>query len=327
MYKIFLILLLAIVSLSSREYQLGEGYNIPSTPLYIGGYATLDYLQRQDNYNRFRVDELALLSYAQVDNLGYMADIQMKESYIKEWGKRESDYSSDEVSIERLYLNYTLNDVITLRLGKYNTPVGYWNMEPIAIFQASSSQPYLPFLLYPNYATALEISYANPLYSDTTYTLSLQENRDLDERYNNFEVQSHYLVGFEHGFSENLHVKINLGYFRTIDALEFYYQLLALKYESDTFEITAELGRRTSIYTTPVPYSFYLQGVYNIDEKSGIVSRFESYKVDEGAFRQERLGVLGYRFEPIAPLTFKIEYRLHSYKNESQIRTSLSVMF
>lgn len=327
MKSFFALFFLITTILSAKEYQLGEGYNIPSTPVYVGGYATVDYLQRQDNYNRFRIDELALMSYAKVDTIGYMADIQMKESYVKEWGKRDTQKSSSDINVERLYLDYTLTDVINLRIGKYNTPAGYWNMEPIAIFQATASQPYLPFVLYPNYTTAMLFSYANRLYSDTEYTLSVQENRDLDDEYNNFSVESHYLFGVEQTFDDRLHVKLNIGYFRTVDDLEFYYQLLALKYEGERFDITSEFGRRETTYSTPVPYSFYLEGLYHLDEKNDIVSRFESYKIDEGASREENIGIVGYRYKPLAPLIFKIEYRLHTYKNESQIRSSLSVMF
>ncbi len=322
-----LLLLLLSLNAIAEEYQFGEGINIPNTPVYVGGYATLDYVTRADDYNRFRIDELALLSYGNFDRFSYMFEVEMKESYVKEWGLEEGVVTDDRVSLERLYLDYTINDTLKLRAGKFNTPAGYWNMEPINVLRDTSSIPYTSFILFPRYSTGLELNYSNRLYSDTEYSLMIQENRDIDDHYNNISVDRHYLASVEHFFSDAFKMKANLGHFRTFDGEPYFYGLLALSYEHEAFKILSEFGSRKDSEEFTVPYSFYLQGSWHIYENHDLVGRVETYKIDEGAFREEVIGVLGYVYRPTSPFTFKIEYRDHTYVNENQIRSSVSVMF
>lgn len=325
-FILFVLLLLEFIS-SAQEYQMGEGYNIPKTPIYIGGYGTLDYVSRVDGYNRFRVDELALLSYGMYDRFSYMASVDMKESYVKEWGTDNSVVTDDRVSLERLYLDYNINDTLRLRVGKFNTPAGYWNMEPINILRETSSVPYTSYILFPRYSTGAEIKYSNRLYSDTEYSLQVQENQDLDDYYNNISVNRHYLLGAEHFFNDDFKMKGNLGYFTSLANKAYYYALLALSYESQDYKIMSEFGSRKSSDRFTVPYSFYLQGAWHLSDEHDLVGRVETYKIDEGANREEFIEVLGYTYRPTIPFTFKVEYRHHSYINENQIRTSISVMF
>lgn len=326
-FRSIIIFFLLLTPLFSQKYELGEGYNIPTTPIYIGGYATLDYIKRHDNYNRFRVDELALLSYASLNKFSYLADIQMKESYVSEWGKVEREKKDNTVNIERAYIDYRASDTLTLRAGKYNTPAGYWNMEPINLLRDTSSNPFLSYILYPRYSTGLSLQYANPLYSNTSYSLMIQESEDLDDGYNNISVNRHYLASIEHSVNDSLHVKFNLGHFRTTTNIAYYYGLLALMYEQESYKISAEFGSRANEYRFSVPYSLYIQGVYHLKENHDIVGRYENYSIDEGARREEQLGIIGYTYRPITSITLKVEYQLRSYLNESRIRSSISIMF
>ena len=200
----FLILLFLNINLAADEYNFGEGINIPHTPIYVGGYGTLDYVSRADNYNRFRVDELSILSYGSNDRFSYMADFGLRDSYIKEWGSDDSSTTDSTISIERLYIDYQVNDSIRVRAGKFNTPAGYWNMEPINIFRETSSIPYTAFLVFPRFTSGLEVKYANSLYSDTEYSVVIQHNEDLDDTYNNIAIDKHYLASIEHFFSDSL---------------------------------------------------------------------------------------------------------------------------
>jgi len=326
--RIFLsILLLLQLSIHADDYNFGKGFNVPNTPIYIGGYLTLDYISRADDYKRFRVDELALLSYGTYNKFSFLAEAGFEESFIKEWGTEASTKTDNTFTLSRLYVDYKINDTLQVRAGKFNTPAGYWNMEPINILRETSSIPWSTYLIYPRYSTGLEFNYANRLYSDTTYSLVIQETKDLDDRYNNISVQKHYLISIEHFFENNLKIKANLGYFETLDSHPYYYALAALSYEAEDYDILSEFASRKDSNKFTVPYSFYLQGTWHLIENHDLVTRVETYKVDEGAFREEVLGILGYTYRPELPFTFKVEYRARTYSNENQIRTSFSLMF
>ena len=324
----FIILFLLLFSqLFSEEYELGQGVNIPSTPIYIGGYTTLDYLHRSDEYNRFRLDELALLSYAHYKRFSFMTELLYKEPYVKEWGKIERKKTTTPLTIERLYLEYRANDALTLRVGKFNTPIGYWSDEPINVLRDSASNPYLAYIIYPRYTTGLLLSYADEMSSNSSYTLLAQESDDLDDNYNNISVKRHYALGYEYNFDDALHIKLNLGYFMTQKEEQSYYGVVALKYDADKYKISSEFAMRQGEEKLSVPYSFYIQGLYNIKERHDLISRYETYKIDEGALREEQIAIFAYTYRPLYPIALKIEYQAHSYKNENQLHMALSVMF
>jgi len=327
MYQIFILLLLSLSILHAQEYELGKGLKVPSLPLYIGGYATVDYLQRADDYLRIRLDDIALIAYGGIKRFSYLAEFEMKESYVKEWGKVDNETYDDRVSIERLYTDYAYNDTLSIRAGKFNTPVGYWNLEPINVLRDSASNPYLAYIVYPRYTTGILLNYADTLNTDTKYSLLLQENSDFDDWYNNISVNRHYSGSVEHFINEELSIKANIGHFKTTDDLPFYYFLTALQLEKERYKISAEFGARRGETEWSVPYALYIQGVWHLKERHDLIGRFEHYKIDEGALRDEQVGVFGYTYRPIYPITLKAEYQAHTYTNENQVHLSFSIMF
>ncbi len=325
-YIILLILLLR--QLLSQEYTLGEGVKLFDTPIYLGGYTTMDYLHRSDDYNRFRLDEVALLGYGHYKRFSFMSELLYKESYVKEWGKVEDEKVGTPLTIERLYLDYRVNDALTLRAGKFNTPVGYWNLEPINVLRDSASNPYLAYIIYPRYTTGVLLTYADTFYSNASYTLIAQNNNDLDDAYNNISVKKHYALGYEYTFENSLQLKINGGYFQTTKKEESKYALASLEYDVSSYKINAAFGlRQGDKGKWSVPYAFYLQGVYRLSEEHNFIGRYESYEIDEGAMRKEQIAIFGYTYRPLYPIALKVEYQAHEYRNENQLHLAFSVMF
>ncbi len=308
--------------LQSDEYRMGSGIKIPGVDIYVGGYITADYIQRRDDYNRLRIDDIALITYGNYKRFSYLSEFETKDAYVKEWGKQEREATNTYLKIERLHVDYAYSDNVVLRAGKFNTPVGYWNLTPVGVLRDSASNPYLAYILYPRYSTGVQVSYEDYLHSGLAYTLMLQHNSDLDDRYNNIIVKEHGVGGIEYG-GDALAFKANVGYFKTRSNATFHYFLLSVQYEQLRYRLTAEYGARSR----SVPYALYIQGVYHVASKHDIIGRFESYKIDEGAYREENIGVLGYTYRPIVPVTCKAEYQLRSYTNESQLKLSFSILF
>jgi len=320
------IVLFIMIGLRADEYKIGSGFKVPDIPLYIGGYVTADYITRKDDYNRLRIDDIAVIAYGNYKRFSYLSEFEIKESYVKEWDKRERENTNTDINIERLYFDYAYSDTLAFRAGKFNTPVGYWNLTPVSALRDSASNPYLSYILYPRYSTGLQMSYEDHLNEGNAYTVMIQHNDDLDNDYNNIFVSQHHVFGVEHT-GEEISFKANVGHFRIISDDDFYYFLLSTLYEQELYEISAELGARRSTLRWTVPYALYLQGVYHLAPKHDLIGRFESYKIDEGAYRRENIGVVGYTYRPIYPITYKAEYQLRSYTNESQFKLSFSIMF
>jgi len=159
----------------------------------------------------------------------------------------------------------------------------------------------------------------------------LQNNKDLDAQYNNYEMDKHY--GFGISYEQNdATIKLNGGYFHKTDNKiiedKLYYFLLSAKYEKNTYQILAELGTQKSKDTFTTKYAGYLQGLYRFTEKHIAVARVESYnytKVKNDI--DEDIIVLGYTYRPLYAIPIKAEYQFHSDSNLNQVLISLSVLF
>lgn len=81
--KKLIVMLFLIFSLgANEEYQLGEGIQLGSLPFYLGGYTSLEYKKMQD-YERYRLDDLALLGYGNYNKFFYMLEVEYKELYVR----------------------------------------------------------------------------------------------------------------------------------------------------------------------------------------------------------------------------------------------------
>jgi len=333
LYK-FLYLLLLSVFLKADEYEyvLGEGYKINSLPLYIGGYFSSEYQYKTDDaQSTFKVDDIALIGYGSYNKFSYLAEFEFKEFYINEWGKSANHELNSNLHTERLYIDYTFNENYMLRVGKYNSPIGYWNLTPINVLRDTTSSPQTNSLLFPKYTTGLDLTYTS--YSDYELKIDLlvQNNNDFDDMYNNLAVNKHYGLGLE--FSENdLSLKLNGGYFHTKDNISdnenIYYSLASFKYDTNKFKLMGEVGTQFSKDETIVPYSGYLQGLYTITEKHLPVIRLESYKSNANTpLEKDDILTIGYTYRPIYSVAFKAEYQFHSISEENKTLVSFSVLF
>lgn len=316
-----------------NSYTLGDGKQVGSLPLYFGGYFSTDYLYIPEaKYNRFRVDDIAFLAYGSSNKFSYMAELEFKEFYIKEWDDgNTSNQTNEKLHIERLYLDYNYDENLVARVGKFNSPIGYWNLIPINVLRDTTSSPLVNEMIYPKYTTGIDLSYS--LYSDYEVKVDFlaQNNNDFDDTYNNLRIDKHYGIGLM--YSENeLSLKLNGGYFHTKDKVlsseDIYYSLASFKYENDDYKVMGELGTQFDKDGSIVPYSGYIQGLYRITEKHLPVIRFESYSSNDLLGTQkDQFVILGYTYRPVFPIAFKAEYQLHEENEKDKALFSFSVMF
>lgn len=329
MKRILLVFILLFSTLGAQEeYELGEGYQVGELPIYLGGYFSVDY-RKQDEEDRYRVDDIAFMSYGGNNTLSYMVELEFKEFYVETHdndGKRtERDH---KLYIERLYLDYTLNDTMKLRLGKFNSPVGYWNLMPINVLRETTSSPISTEIIYPRYTTGVDFSYRSFNENEIALDLILQDNTPIDDEYNNYDVDKHYGIGLSYG-DGSYELKVNGGYFskrdhhRGVD--DFVYGLLSAKYEQEMYQILAEVGMQES-KDHDKNYAAYLQGLYRFTPKHIGVLRLESYK-DDLLDSNDNIAIFGYTYRPLFPVALKLEYQQHTRANTNQLIFSFSVLF
>jgi len=337
MMQIFFTFLLFVSSMiaaenqidKSNDYVLGEGVKVGELPIYLGGYFSADY-RNINNESRYRLDDVALLSYGNYNKFSYMAELEYKGFYIlNEKAGKYTTQKDTTLHTERFYLDYNMNENYLFRVGKYNSPIGYWNLLPINVLRDTTSNPVSTLILFPKFTTGAMASYTSYSTSNLKINIMLQHNADLDASYNNYSMDEHYGLGLEYE-KDAWNLKLNLGEFDGLFANNtsqiLYYYMASLKYETEKFQIISELGSQKSDTRYTTRYAGYLQGLYHLNETHAVVLRLESYD-DLYHNVKEDIAVFGYSYRPLYPLSIKAEYQVHSLKRNNQLLLSLSVLF
>ncbi|MCD6259073.1 MAG: hypothetical protein J7J31_05660 [Helicobacteraceae bacterium] len=339
MSKFLLALIFALTVVIADEgdkYTLGEGVKIPDIPLYVGGYISTDYTYfNEQKHNRYSIDDIAFLAYGNINKFSYLAELEYKEFYVKEWGTADSSQKHTELLVERIFATYNIDDNYKVELGKFNSPIGFWNLTPINVLRETSSKPQSSVLLFPKYTTGINLEYTHFLDYEVKINLLLQENNDLDDKYNNFDIDALYAFGLEYGRSD-FHVRIDGGYFHSKQALlqcrDISYLLTSFKLDREKYQLMGEIGTQFFRDKMIVPHAGYLQGVYRLSEKHALISRLESYERyelfgDKENRIQDAIAIFGYTYRPLYPVAFKAEYQFHSQEDQERALFSFSVLF
>lgn len=332
LYKILAIFVLVISLYAEDEYRLGEGVQVASLPLYVGGYFSSEY-QNMNNVNSYSLDDIAILGYGSYNKFSYMAEFEYKSFYVESHsGDTKTIIKDRKLHTERVFLDYKIDENYMFRVGKYNNPIGFWNLLPVNVLRDTTSNPVSLNILFPKFTTGVAISYASYTAGETKTDVMLQNNSDLDADYNNYTIDKHYGLNFSYEKDEYA-IKLNGGYFHTADPLtamtnpeNLYYFLLSGKYETQKYQFLSEIGSQKTRDEYTTNYAGYIQGLYRFTEQHVGVLRVESYD-DKSHNKKDDIAIVGYTYRPIYPIAIKSEYQVHSLHLENQFLFSFSMMF
>jgi hypothetical protein len=325
-----LLLLLCTAAASgavAQDYQLGRGLNL-SDSVTIGGYFSTEYANG-DNEEEFKIDDLAVLVYGSVsENISYMVELESVNFYRVDY-LNDAEETNFTPAIERLYLDYKFSDYLAVRAGKQITPIGYWNLQPINVLRETTSNPVYSRITYPKFLTGLDFYGYTPFDENLTYHVYLQASEDLDDEYINIQIDEHYGVSVERLFQNGFQMGGSVGTYTEIDNTETTYLQLNAKYDAGRYSIQGE----GIINDRDIPdaedkklEAVYLQGEYRFSAKHALIARAE-YFHDERTVTRDRIGILGYSYRPVFPVSLKIEYQWHSDSADNKVLTSFSVLF
>ena len=137
-----------------NAYKLGQGWRFGQSGWTLGGYSAVQYQYRSEDPDDagFAPSHLsAFLWWQGGAGLTLFGEIDKQESHAR--GPLEADGEHTYVSLERLYLDYAMSDWLTVRLGKYLTPIGRWNQLHADPLVWTSSRPLITRDLFPDNAS------------------------------------------------------------------------------------------------------------------------------------------------------------------------------
>lgn len=328
LYKVVRVSVLLATLLNAEPYELGKGYHV-NDMLNVGGYFSTEF-EMQGSQDSVRLDDVAVLAYGDINPmLSYLAELEAVGFYSKNLTTGEES-GDRKFHIERLYGDLWLSDAYNIRFGKQITPVGYWNKEPINVLRNSSSNPLYSRLLFPKFLTGIDINGFIPGMEATRYHLFGQNNRDLDQDYINIQNTHFFGLSVEKEVSNDWSAGGSIGeYITAVGNLRTRYVQANVKYDDTTWQVMGEALVAKSTYeqdTDDYVLSGYVQGMYRYTPQHAFIARAEHFK-DHHTQYQDNIGILGYSYRPLYPVSLKGEYQWHSQHDENRALFSFSVLF
>lgn len=322
-------LLIPLSSLEAQEssYQLGRGLKV-NDGFTVGSYFSTEYARGDDN-NEFVVDDLAVLFYGSLsERFSYLAELESVDAVTVDFENDTTDTNLPP-SIERLYADYKFSDYFSVRIGKQITPIGYWNLQPINVLRETTSNPRYSRQSFPKFLTGVDFYGFAPFDDSLTYHVYAQNSRDMDQDYVNIDIDSHFGMSLEKELGGGWKAGASAGRFDELNRTRTRYLQFNSRYDNGRVTAIAEAIR--SLQETPggtvlQSSSAYIQGEYHFTPRHGVIARLEYYNDGINA-TQERIGIIGYSFRPVYPVSLKFEYQWHNDSKENQFLSSFSVLF
>lgn len=125
------------------DYVVGGGLRLGRTGLNVGGFTTLEIDKVEGEAGVLELDSLNFLFlWEPVEFFRVFAEVEVGGLLTHDTGSGET--STDvETTFERLYADFTRNDAVNLRVGKFQTPIGIWNLVPAEPFTWTANEPIL----------------------------------------------------------------------------------------------------------------------------------------------------------------------------------------
>jgi len=292
------------------------GWNVPDTPLYIGGYVETVYDETEEE--SFLIDDIALLVSANGDSFDFLGEVEISHLSLNE----ETNRKITQLNLERLQVSYALGEN-ELTLGRFNSDIGYWNQAPVSIVQETTTYPHIIEHLFPKATTGL--MYRGNLENQNSYRVMMQYNKDIGKMDESIVSNRHYALSYYKDY-DNFSWSLASGLYKDTHGFYANYSGIGFEHESENFMLQGELFTQKSRGDKSKPYSAYLQPVWFYDEKQSLVLRLERYK-DEELQANEGIVLVGYAYRPWSNVALKAEYIHHTQQALDRFVYSFSVIF
>jgi hypothetical protein len=311
-----------------QGYQLGRGL-VVSDWLTVGSYFSTEY-KKNDYQNEFLVDDLALLLYGETGGrLSYMLELESVEPYVADF-EHDTSATNFPPTIERLYVDYKFSDQVAVRVGKQITPVGYWNLQPINVLRETTSNPLYSKDVFPKFLTGVDVYGYTPFGQDLTYHVYMQNSRDMDENNINLKIDSHYGVALEQVLPRGWKLGGSYGQYGETTNIDTRYLQLNSRYDTYKFSFITEAAVSIAEDVAGSEHkakSLYAQAEFRFTSQHALIGRAE-YQHDRLVPGQaQRIGILGYSYRPVYPVSLKVEHQWHDASGMNGLMASFSVLF
>ena len=149
------------------SYELGHGLPLANTGFTLGGYTTAEYNHLKDTDPRLTVSHASMfLWWEGPQNFKFFSEVDFENAVATSY--QTGDLDARYLSLERLYIDYALNDSVTLRAGKFLTPIGRWNLIHADPLVWTTSRPLVTQSVFPDTTTGIMATGVRTLFTGLT---------------------------------------------------------------------------------------------------------------------------------------------------------------
>ena len=315
------------------SYQWGRGISWPATNLNLGGYLNASYLQPELLKNKTSLDEIGFfITWSPHQRVRFFSEID-----INDWLSTEGiDTLENSLRAERLYVDLLATESTTLRIGKFLTPVGRWNVTHAAPLIWTTTRPLVTERrLFTSHASGVMLTQK---FDVSDHNLEISAYADNSEELDILDNQ----LGFENAIggrinfdvSEQLQIGASFIDYKNITVThKTRNELLGvdLLWKKDGYEIEMESIYRYADDNQGEEKGWYLQGVVPLSEHFFVIGRYEYVS---GKHRyiptKTNIGVAALAWRPFTPLVIKAEYLFgdqNQFVAPSGFFTSIAMFF
>ncbi len=311
--------------LTPAPYELGQGLQLADLGLDVGGYLSLQYESLSHRTPAFSAHDLSLFLNEHIDaRWSLFAEIEMGD--VLQVSEEGEVSHNPEFDVERLYLDYRVSPAITLRIGKFLTPVGSWNMIHADPLVWTVSRPLTATAAFARHATGAMVYGSVPTAGhDLDYWTFVDDTAGLDplEREEKaFEIPGSAL-DLTNNFDRALGGRLLYHFIEdrlSLGASYVHFEMqharqdknlvgLDLSWSTRYTELTGEAVYRTARgWSEPDERGGFLQAVVPLPGHFYLVGRYEHYSATLLSTRPT-IDTLGLTYRPGPAISVKLEYR------------------
>lgn len=309
------------------EYQLGRGFRVGHTGLNIGGFTTLEFDKEESEPGELELDAFSILALFEPNPyIRGFAELQVGDLFA--W---ETDQSSVEVgasfNVERLYFDLRVSDPLELRMGKFQTPIGRWNLVPAEPFVWTAEEPAFVEALFEEHTTGGSLQGTVPMAdSGLDYWVYSGFFEPLDPE-GDIEPVDHTIGGrLQYGQGVADYWSVGSSFMATEIAGQWSYLAgVDAEVRWERVLLTSEFAWQAGEIPERDVLDVYVQGVFEIVPTFHLVGRYEHIDPD-GRSNDAHIGDVGFAWTPRPWLHFKATYRFTDKQTE-EVRRGLSASF
>ncbi len=306
-------------------YELGQGLQFPDQDLTVGGYLSLRYWGVDSLPDSLSLKDLSLfISKGFGPRWSVFSELEIGDAVSISSGR--VDTSDAEFEVERLYADYRASQGLSLRVGKYLTPVGRWNLIHADPLVWTVSRPLTTAVAFARQASGAMLYGTLPLarnsldyslFVDDTEKLNTQQQDEI--AYEDFNPNIPVSGAFDHAvgarlvyhmFDGHMDLGLSLLQYRIHDlddnmrlvGADWYWHTAVAELSSEAIYRSSRSG------SEPDEYGGFLQAVVPVPHQFALIGRYERYAaaIETSVTTVHSLGLT---YRPRAALSFKLEYR------------------